>query len=350
MIVSKFAKGACVAALAASLAMLSGCSSGTGPSGASESSSQSASEPTQITFALDYVPNTNHTGLYVALDKGYYADAGLDVTIVQPPDDGADALVGSSGAQLGMSYQDYMAGYLGSDDPLPVTAIAAVVQHNTSGIISRAGEGIDHAAGLEGKRYGTLDVEVERAIVKSIVESDGGNWDAVEVVPANSTDEIAGLKANMFDAIWCFEGWAGQNAKLQDYPVDYFSIRGVDETFDYYTPVIIANNDFLEADPEAVRAFLAATEKGYLYATEHPEEAASILVSQAPEVDPELAQLSQAFLADQYVADAPYWGYIDPARWDRFYAWMGEEGLVPVEIAEGAGFTNDFLPGSSSNN
>ncbi len=156
---SAAAAAVCSAALAASLA-LSGCASqGTGQP--QSASAEGADAPEKLTLVLDYVPNTNHTGIYVAIDKGYYADAGLEVDVVQPPDDGADALVGSGKAQLGIGFQDVMANYLGSDDPLPVTAIAALVQHNTSGIASRQGEGIDRPAGLVGHAYGTWDQDVE---------------------------------------------------------------------------------------------------------------------------------------------------------------------------------------------
>ena len=105
----------------------------------------------KITFVLDWTPNTNHTGLYVAQEKDYFEDEGLDVEIVQPPEDGADALVASGKAQFGISFQDTMAPGVTGEDMLPTTAVAAVVQHNTSGIISRKGEGMDRPKGLEGK-------------------------------------------------------------------------------------------------------------------------------------------------------------------------------------------------------
>jgi ABC-type nitrate/sulfonate/bicarbonate transport system substrate-binding protein len=302
---------------------------------------------TELTFVLDYTPNTNHTGIYVAIDKGYYEEEGLTVSVVQPPEDGADAMVGSGQAPLGMSYQDVMANYLGSSQPLPVTAIAAVIQHNTSGIISRQGDGITHPAGLEGKRYGTWDQAVEQAMVKSVVETDGGDFDEVTLVPANSADEISGLKADMFDAIWCFEAWAGQNAVVQDYPVDYWSFISIDDTFDYYTPVIIANDAWLAENGDVAKKFLAATAKGYEYAQGNPDDAADILVKLNPEIDSELAKASQEYLADKYTADASQWGVFDADRWNKFYEWMNEEGLVEVEIPDDTGFTNEYLPAQS---
>lgn len=327
------------AALAPAACALAACSGAAGGSGTG-----TPDDPEKLTFVLDYTPNTNHTGIYVAIKKGWYKEQGIELEVVQPPEDGADALVGSGRAQLGMGYQDVMANYLGSDDPLPVTAVAAVVQHNTSGIISRAGDGVTRPAGLQGKRYGTWDQDVEKAIVRSVVETDGGDWSQVELVPANSTDEVTGLKADQFDAIWCYEAWAGQNARIQGYPVDYFAFRDIDPRFDYYTPVIIANDTFLAEQPDTVRRFLDATAKGYLYASEHSDEAADILVEAAPEVDPELARASQEYLADKYVADAPRWGYIDPGRWASFYTWMNDQGLTPERLDPEGGFTNDYLP------
>ena len=100
-------------------------------------------EPDKITIVLDWTPNTNHTGIFVAEANGYFKDAGLNVEIVQPPEGGATALVASGKAQFGVSFQDTLAPAFIGENPVPVTAVAAVIQHNTSGIISRKGEGMD---------------------------------------------------------------------------------------------------------------------------------------------------------------------------------------------------------------
>ena len=111
-------------------------------------------EKTKITVCLDWTPNTNHTGMYVALEKGYYDEAGLDVTIVQPPENtGAVQVCASGQAQFAVECQDTLAPVFTSDTPLDVTAVAALLQHNTSGIMSKAGEGMDTPKGLTGKTY-----------------------------------------------------------------------------------------------------------------------------------------------------------------------------------------------------
>ena len=105
-----------------------------------------------VTGVLDWTPNTNHTGIYVALANGYFEEAGLDVQVVLPPEDGAVTLVSSGKAQFGVSFQDSLAPAFAGDSPMPVTAVAAIIQHNTSGIVSRAGEGMDTPRGLEGRK------------------------------------------------------------------------------------------------------------------------------------------------------------------------------------------------------
>ena len=320
-----------------------GSNGGTTAATTAAASGAASTGTTKLTFVLDYTPNTNHTGIYVAIAKGYYADEGLDVEVVQPPEDGADALVGAGKAQVGMSYQDTMANYLGTDSPLPVTAVAATIQHNTSGIISRKGDGITRPKGMENKRYATWDQDVEKAIIKSVVTTDGGDFSKVQLIPASSSDEVTGLKANEFDCIWCYEAWAVQNAKVQDFAYDYFSFRDIDSVFDYYTPVVIANNDFLKDQPDVAKAFLRATKKGYEYAEQNADDAAQVLVDAAPEVDPALAKMSQEFLADQYTAEASGWGVIDPDRWAKFYTWMNDNSLTPTKLDPKGGYSMDYL-------
>lgn len=306
--------------------------------------SQGENEKEKITFVLDWTPNTNHTGLYVAQEKGYFEDEGLEVEIVQPPEDGADALVASGKAQFGISFQDTMAPGVVGEDALPTTAVAAVVQHNTSGIISRKGEGMDTPKGLEGKKYATWDAPIEKAMMENVVKADGGDFSKVELIPSTVTDEVSALESKSVDAIWIFYAWAGVATEVAGLETDYFAFKDINPAFDYYTPVIIGNNEFLEKEPETAKKFLSAVKKGYEDAIEDPDGAAEILCEAAPELDQELVKASQEYLKDQYIADADRWGYIDPDRWNLFYNWLNENGLTENEIPENTGFSNEYLP------
>lgn len=325
--------------------ILSGCMLFSLAACGAENTKESGKEKKEkITFVLDWTPNTNHTGLYVAQEKGYFEDEGLDVEIVQPPEDGADALVASGKAQFGISFQDTMAPGVTGEDALPTTAVAAVVQHNTSGIISRKGEGMDRPKGMEGKKYATWDSPIEKAMLKNVVEADGGDFSKVQLIPSTVTDEVSALKSRSVDAIWIFYAWAGIATEVAGLETDYFAFKDINPVFDYYTPVIIANNDFLKESPETAKKFLKAVRKGYEDAIEDPKEAAEILCKASPELDKELVLASQEYLKDQYIADADRWGYIDPERWNAFYNWLNENGLSENEIPENTGFSNDYLP------
>lgn len=312
--------------------------------GCGDSKSADGKELEKITFVLDWTPNTNHTGLYVAEELGYFEEAGLDVEIVQPPEDGAVVLVASGKAQFGVSFQDSMAAALAGDEAMPITAVAAMIQHNTSGIISRAGEGMDTPKGMEGHSYATWNGAIELATLKEVVEADGGDFSKIEQIPSTVTDEVSALKTNSVDSIWIFYAWAGVKTELEGLETDYFAFADIDPVFDYYTPVIIANNQYLKEQPETAKAFMTAVSKGYTYAMENPKEAADILCKAAPELDPELVLASQEYLTDQYQADAAYWGQMDADRWNGFYEWVNEKGLVEDEIPLDTGFTNEFLP------
>ncbi len=299
---------------------------------------------TKVTFVLDWTPNTNHTGIYVAQELGYFEEVGIEVEIVQPPEGGAEVLVASGQADFGVSFQDSMAAALVGEDALPITAVAAIIQHNTSGIISRAGEGMDTPSGMEGHSYATWNGSIEIATLKQVVEKDGGDFSQVELIPSTVTDEVTALNTETVDSLWIFYGWAGVKTELEELDTDYFAFADIDPVFDYYTPVIIAGNEFLEENPETAKAFLEAVSKGYEYAIENPEEAANVLCDAVPELDKELVLASQQYLAEQYKAEVEQWGYIDPARWNGFYEWINENDLVEEDIPENTGFSNDYLP------
>lgn len=297
----------------------------------------------KVTFVLDWTPNTNHTGLYVAQKLGYFEEAGLEVEIQQPPEDGAVVLVASGKADFGVSFQDSMAAALSGNDALPITAVASVIQHNTSGIISLAGNGMDVPKGMEGHTYATWNGAIELATLEEVVKADGGDFSKVELIPSTVTDEVSALKTNSVDSIWIFYAWAGVKTELEGLNTDYFEFADIDPVFDYYTPVIISGNRFLEQNPETAKAFLKAVQKGYEYAIANPEEAAEILCEAAPELDKELVVASQKYLADKYQAEAEFWGYIDENRWNNFYQWVNDKGLLEEEVPLNTGFTNEFL-------
>ena len=301
------------------------------------------SSSAKISIVLDWTPNTNHTGLFVAKELGYFKEEGLEnVEIVQPPEGSTTALIGAGGAQFGISFQDTLAKSFSNDSPVPVTAVAAIIQHNTSGIISLKDKGIDSPKKLEGHKYATWDDEIEKAILKKIITDDGGDFKKVKMIPNTVTDVVTALKTDV-DAVWVYYAWDGVATELAGLQTNFLNFADYGKELDYYSPVIIANNDYLKKNPEEAKKVLRAIKKGYEYAIANPEEAAKILVKNAPELKLELVIKSQKWLASKYKADVAEWGVIDQNRWDLFYEWLFKNGLIKKEIPKGYGFSNDYL-------
>lgn len=304
-------------------------------------------EPTEITLCLDWTPNTNHTGFFVADKLGYYEDAGIKVTIVQPPENGAELMVASGRAQFGISFQDTLADLFSTENPPEITSVAAVLQHNTSGIISRKGEGITSPKGLEGKRYSTWDWSIEQATVRYVMEKDGGDYEKLQLLPSVPTNEAEALRNKDTDAIWIYYAWAGVACERAELDFDYFAFTDIDKVFDYYTPVIVANNTFLKENPEKAKAFLSATKKGYEFAVKNPADAAKMLVegdtTGSLNGSLDFVTASQEWISEKYIDDAAQWGIFDADRWNAYYSWVYDEGLIENKIPEDFGFTNDFI-------
>ena len=108
----------------------------------------------RLKLFLDWTPNTNHTGIYVAKEKGYFKDLGLDVEIIQPSEGSSLQLVAAGKGDFAITYQEDLTYARTSDSPMPVKAIATIIQHNTSGFASPKEKNIKTVKDFEGKVYG----------------------------------------------------------------------------------------------------------------------------------------------------------------------------------------------------
>lgn len=291
---------------------------------------------TELVISLDWVPNTNHTGLYVAQDKGYFAEEGLEVKIVQPSEDSASTLVATNRADLGIYFQPNMVKKLVKD--VPITAVAAIAQHNTAGLMSLKSLGATNPKDLNGKRYSTWEDPIDDATVAHIVGDD------LVKIPGETTDATTALRLNQFDYILAYYGWDGIHAQIKNVATDFFFLKDYEPIFDYYSPVIIANNTTLQSNPDKIKHALTAIKKGYVYAAHNPEDSAKILLKYAPETNEELAMASQKYLSAQYLDDNGDWGKFDYGRWDKFYEWVYDNKLIDKPLPPQAGVSNDYLP------
>lgn len=312
---------------------LAGCSS--------QSAETPEAAPAKVTLMLDWFPNTNHTGFYVAQDQGYYADEGLDVAIVQPSEGGNPQLVAAGTADFAVSYQEEVTTARSQD--IPAVAIAAVIQHNTSGFASPVSQNIKTPKDFEGKTYGGWGAPSEEAVLKALMAKYDADFSKVKMVNIGSADFFASMEKGI-DFSWIYQGWTGIEAQLKGMQLDYINLKDEDKVFDYYTPVIITSEAKIAQNPELIKKFMRATAKGYDYAIKNPDQAAAILVKSVPELNKDLVNASQAYLSQQYQADASRWGEMKSEVWKNYADFMFGNQLIDKNIETDKAFTNEFLP------
>lgn len=296
----------------------------------------------EVTMILDYVPNTNHTGLYVAKEKGYFKDEGLKVNIIEPGSDQTSAtLVAVGKGEFGVSYQEDVTYALTSEEPLPIKAIATVIQHNTSGFVTAKSKNITSPAQFNNKTFSVWPSPSADAVMKAVMSAAGADYSTLTTV----NDEDGGFESleNKVDIKWFFQGWDCIKAKMADFDLNYISLSEFDQRLDYYTPVIIANNDVIENDPETTQKFMNAVKKGYEYAIENPDESAEILHKYAPDYELDFLKESQKFLSEQYSKDSDTWGLMKDSVWDNYTEFMIENKLIDKSISAKQQYTNQFI-------
>ncbi|WP_018933081.1 ABC transporter substrate-binding protein [Gracilibacillus lacisalsi] len=295
----------------------------------------------EVTLVLDWTPNTNHTGLYVAESKKYFEDEGLDVEIVMPGEAGADQTVASGQAEFGISYQEQVTEARTQD--IPLVSIAAVIQHNTSGFAAPEEKEITSPADFAGKTYGGWGAPVESAVIDALMKQEEASVEDVDIVNMGNTDFFTAVERDV-DFAWIYYGWTGIEAELRGKEIDMIYLTDYSEKLDYYTPVITTNEDMIEENPETIKKFMAAVSRGYQDAIDNPEEAADILIEAQPDLDEELVHASQEWISPRYQDDADRWGEQSEEVWSNYAEFMFENDLLERELDVDAAYTNEFLP------
>lgn len=316
------------------------------------SATTAAGSVTKLTLALDWVPNTNHTGIYVALQKGFYKEAGIDLQIL-PYADGAipDVLVGEGKADLGISGTDGVTTYRSAGQP--VVSLGAIIQSNTSAFAFLKDSSIKRPRDLAGKKYAGFGAAFEEPVIAAVIKRDGGTDGKIQ----NITTNVFGYQAvasKQADFVWLFAGWDGVQAKLDKVDLEMFYLKDIGIP-DFYTPVIISSDKVTKEKRAALKAFMSATAKGYDFAIANPKEAAKILIDANPKgtfSNPDLVYQSQEFLSPRYKGDAPKWGVQTLKAWTDYPRFLFQANVLndangkPLskEPDYSQFFTNDFLP------
>ena len=302
-------------------------------------------ENTEVKLLLDWTPNTNHIGFYVADALGYFDEANIDLSILEPADLSVEQAVDTGVVEFGIGFQEFTTGAIAGG--AEVISVAAIIQHNTSGFATLSeSHTLETPADLASLNYAGFSLpDLENAILSLLLECDDTSWDEANYVDVGFADPIELMKRERVDFAWVFYGWQGLAAEVSGDELDVLMLMDyVDCVPDYYTPILITSQALIDENPELVTDFVHASARGYDYAIENPEEAAEILLEAVPELDSDLVHASAAWLADQFQADADQWGEQSMDVWEGFTEFLLENELIAEPIEVEAAFTNDFLP------
>ncbi len=300
----------------------------------------------EVTVVLDWTPNTNHTGLYIAQVKKYFQQAGLTVHIIQPGKSTAEQLVASGRADFGVSYQEGVTEARVAG--VPIVSIAAIIQHNTSGFASLPEMGIRSPQDFEGKTYGGFGSPMEKAMLQSLMDKQHVDVKKVKITNIGETDFFTAIKQGI-DFSWIYYGWQGIEAEQRGLKLNMIYLADKSKDLDYYTPVLITSEAKIKQDPGTIKAFMQAVSKGYQYAIQHPDDAATILINQNPTLDANLVKQSQKWLSPRYQAEASTWGIQKQEVWSRYAHWMEEHQLLSGKFDPKTAYTNQFIPQGGAN-
>jgi len=313
------------------------------------STAQGPQKLTTMQLALDWTPNTNHTGIYVALKNDWYKDQGIDLQLLPYSSNVTpDTLVSNSKADVGISSTESIVADAAANEP--VVSIAAIMQHNTSALVTLKSSGITRPSQLDGKTYGGFGAPYENAVVGELIKHDGGKGTFKNVTL--NVDAMQALQSKRVDFAWVFEGWEVIQAQRQGTQLNVFPITDYGVA-DYYTPNIITSPTEMKQKPDLLRRFMAATAKGYEYARTHVQESAQDLIDKAPKgtfPDTGLVVASQQYLSPRYADTGRKWGIQDSSAWHGYPEFILNAG--GVQDASGktvkslnldAMYTNQFL-------
>ena len=299
-----------------------------------------------LRVALDWTPNTNHTGFFVAQALGYYAGAGLSVRLLSPA---ADDYATTPAKKLELGQADFAIAPFESvislhtkANPVAAVAVAALLQQDISSVAVLASSGLARPRDLDGRTYASYRARYEDKIVQQLVRNDGGTGNLrLSYPPKLGIWET--LLTGAADATWIFDNWEGVEA--EDNGVALSKFRLADYGIPYgYSPVLLTTRPLIDQHAAAYRAFLAATKRGFLFAQANPAEAAEILASHLPPSEAGRIDLlkSQQY-TNPYYGPAATWGIMEEHRVREFLNCLIDNGLEDEKIKQYPLFTNELL-------
>lgn len=292
-------------AILGSIAMLVGVAA-CGQSNDSTKTAADGNGLTKVTFMLSWAPDTNHIGVYVAKNKGYFKQAGLDVDIVAVAQAGAEQAVNNGMADFALSNLTNVGMY--TTKGAKIKQVMQVQQKPSAIWCSLASnKDIKSPKDFDGKTFATFGSNESDAVIRRMIQTDGGKGTFDKVTVGTSTFQTLSSKKADFGGFYAT--WEGVQADMYGPKLNCFTEPDYGVPGNADTIGVITSDKTISSNPGLVKKFVQATKKGYEYAYSHPDDAAAILVKEAPDANLKLDFVKKSM---KTIVDDQYWG--DPAK------------------------------------
>ncbi len=288
-----------------------------------------------LKLALDWTPNTNHIGFFVAQELGFYEELGLKVVLLNPEDDNY-TLTPAKKVEMGVAYMalcplESIISYQTKQQPFNAVAIATLFQEDLSEIVVLDDSPIQRPKELDGHSYASYKARYEDEIVRQMIVNDGGKGD-IELVYPDKLGIWETLLSKKYDATWIFSNWEGVQARGKGIKLRGFRLADYDIPYGY-SPVIMASKKKVDYAPSIYRAFVEATKQGFLYAKHQPEEAVAILQPHVAKQDRDIDLLTSQLETIPAYGEDRNWGRIESDRVEQFLNWLKAVGLETTPLS-----------------
>ena len=338
-----------------------GGSAGSSPSVPSATPSAATTSPATATpvpataavrLALDWTPNTNHTGFYVAQRNGWYADEAIDLRFLPYASTSPETLVSAGGAECGISTQEGATFAIAAG--AKERSVMAILQHTATEIATRDDGSVTRPRDLDGKLYAGFGLPQEVPELQAVIKADGGKGDFRTATLDTAAYEA--LYSGKADFTITYSAWEALEAAERGIKLRTFAFTDYGLP-DSYAVILVCNDDWLAAHPDVARRFLAATVRGFELAASDPAAASALLIAANPGVfdaNPKLPTDSATYLAEHelYLDADGRVGRQAAGQWAGFSGFLYDTGLLagpdgkPLTAKPDFGtyFTNDYLP------
>ena len=320
--------------LVALLMVIGGC--GSSPQKTSENtSSGKKDELKDVRVILDWYPNAIHSFLYVAQEKGYFAEEGLNVELIAPAG-GSDGLTfpAAGKAEVGISYMnDATIGY--ADEGMDIKVLGAITQGSLNCMIALKENHITSPADFKGKKIGYTGSEPLRQMIIACAEGAGLTEKDFELIDVGFDVETSLISKNV-DAV-CGGMINHEVMEMQHagYEVDYWVLQDFGVP-DQYEIIMVAGKSAMEADPDLYDRFLAACRKGFSDVSADPEAGLDVLLAHEDAenyaLNREVETKSLEILLKMEQDSGKEFLSMDPEVWNQNTKWLVEKGLLKNEV------------------